>query len=225
MIREAAKAGCWAVKFQYYKTEELYPKSHPYYSWVKQAELTIQQLAELKEAAEAEELKFICTCFKNPKHVDSLETISLEHYKIRQADSENTELIDRILQTNRTVFISCVKRTLEPYYLFNPKIKWLLCCTPKYPTSIEEVQFSRIPAFHGISDHTQDTITAFTAAVLWLYEYCETEQEYYIEKHVRLDGDEDCLEKEWSVTFSQIANLTSKLNMLEKASFAPKIPP
>ena len=49
IIRECKKAGVDAVKFQMWKAEELYNKSHPNWNEIKRSELSFQMAKKLKD--------------------------------------------------------------------------------------------------------------------------------------------------------------------------------
>lgn len=217
MVRQAKRAGADYCKLQYYHVEDLYSPKHPYFKAVKKAQLSIEQIQKIKRYAEAKDLKFVCTVFKDPELVDDLESIGVEYFKIREADSGNYKLISRVLQTGRQMFISTLRLPADANLLYHPRIKWLLA-TPFYPCPAERMEIHRVPAFKGLSDHTKGITLALAAITVWLYS--RPQGEFYLEKHVRLDRDEDCLEKEWSITFTQLANLIKKVEKLEKAKWS-----
>lgn len=219
MIEKAKESKCDAVKFQYYKTDQIYKPSHKLYNEVKQVQLSIDQIAELKKHAEELNIDFICTLFNDPKLVEDLEKIGLKHYKIREADSGNRNLIDKVLETGKPVFVSTQKIPLELYYMYHPKITWLYCC-PKYPPSDEDIDLNYVTTFNGFSDHTTDITAALGAAALALSKGLDF---FYIEKHVTLSHEMDNLDKAVSIDFRELEDLVNHVRKLEKFQYS-KIP-
>jgi sialic acid synthase SpsE len=95
----------------------------------------------------------------------------VKRFKIREFDSrqllenKTTELIEKVLETNKEVIISS-QHSLENSKFYNhPKIKWLYC-VPKYPCSLEEIDFSELNKFDGFSNHCPQIIAPLSAAIL-----------------------------------------------------------
>ena len=63
IIRECKKAGVDAVKFQMWKAEELYNKSHPNWNEIKRSELSFQMAKKLKEFSDKQKIEFFCSAF------------------------------------------------------------------------------------------------------------------------------------------------------------------
>lgn len=216
MIEKAKDAGANAVKTQYFKTDQLFKKSHKLYDKVKEAELSIHEILDLKKHANNLKIDFVCTVFKDPELVKDLEKIELERYKIREADSQNRELIDRVLQTGKPVFISTQKIPLELTYMYHPRITWMYCC-PRYPPLDEDIDLNYVTAFHGFSDHTTGITAPIGAAAIALSKAIEP---FVIEKHVTLDHEIDNLDKAVSVDFKELEDLVNHIRRLEKFQYS-----
>ena len=213
MIEKAKKAGADFVKLQYYKTHMLFRKEHPLYKKVKQAQLSIRKIEELKSYAEEEvKIPLVCTPFISPKLVDDLEKIGLNYYKIREADSQNKDLIDRVLKTGKIVFISTRTFPVDAYYLYHPKIKWLFCL-PFYPPKLEQFQINRVGVFDGFSNHFPNIVVPLSAAIMAV---SKGKKEYYIEVHVVLTHAMDVVDSAVSLDFGEFETLIKYVRMIEK---------
>lgn len=216
MIERAQEAGANAVKFQYYKVEQLFKKSHKLYKKVKEAQLSINQIAELKKHAKDLGIDFVCTVFKDPKLVDDLEKIGLERYKIRQADSQNRELIDRVLKTGKPVFISTQQIPLELYLMYHPRITWMYCL-PEYPPRDKDLDLNYVTSFQGFSDHTKGITATIGTVALALSKGIE---HFAIEKHVTLSHELKTLDRKVSIDFPQLKMLVDHVRRLEKFQYS-----
>jgi len=213
MIRKSRESGASFVKLQYYKTEMLYGREHPLFEKVKEAELTINQIEELREFAEKEvEIPLVCTVFVEPKLVDDLERIGLSYYKVREADSQNKALIDRVLKTGKPVFISTRQLPIEPYYLYNPHIHWLYV-NIHYPPELSEFELHRVAVFDGFSCHFPNILVPLAAAVM---AKAENKKEYYIEAHVTLSHQMDVIDSKVSIDFSELKKLIEQVRLVEQ---------
>ena len=217
MISKSKEAGCWAVKLQYYKTEQLYDKNHPLFEKVKEAELSINQIAELKDYAESLGMNFVCTVFKDPKLVDDLEGIGLNYFKVRCADSQNYKLIDKVLKArNELVFISTTKLPLNPRYLYHPKIRWMYC-NPHYPPRLEEFEIDKVAVFQGFSNHFPSIVPPLAAAIVAKH---RNRKEFFIEVHVMLNRSMDVVDKAVSLDFKELKTLINYLKQVERFSWS-----
>ena len=63
IIRECKKADVDAVKFQMWKAEDLYNKSHPNWNEIKRSELSFQMAKKLKKFSDKEKIEFFCSAF------------------------------------------------------------------------------------------------------------------------------------------------------------------
>lgn len=213
MIRRTKEAGAWACKLQCYKAENLYAKDQPLYSKVKEAELNIEEIAELKLYAEKTVgVNFVCTVFVDPKLVDGLESIGLKYFKIRCADSANKELIERVLKTGKPAFISAQRLPVEARYLYHPQLTYLYC-NPFYPPRLSEFELNRVAVFEGFSCHFPNIIVPLAAAIM---AKAMNKKEYYIETHVTLDHSIDNVDKAVSIDFKELAELIRHIRMIEE---------
>jgi sialic acid synthase SpsE len=211
MIAEAKEAGATMVKFQLLKADLLFKPEHPLYSRVKEAELTIQQLAELKGLADALEIDFFATPFYLDA-VGELESIGVKRYKIREKDSANMDLINKVLETGKEVFISTTKLPLSPFLLYHPQIKYLYCLA-KYPPEDNDLDLKQFEVFNGFSDHFPHISAAIAATSVALTAGCNF---FVLEKHVTLSHDLDNLDKAVSIDFTELKELVTHVRRIEK---------
>lgn len=101
--------------------------------------------------------------------------------KIRFKDHENQELIDKALDTDRTVLISVPYRPIGQY-MYHPRIKWMYCVSRNgvalYPPEPEDFNLDLSSTCDGFSSHFPHTLFDLAYAINRLPE------EAYIEKHV-----------------------------------------
>ena len=76
IIHECKKAGANAVKFQMWRAEDLYTRSHPNWKNIKKSELTFDKIRKIKEYSDKEGIEFFCSAFY-PEAVDFLESLNV----------------------------------------------------------------------------------------------------------------------------------------------------
>lgn len=209
MILEAKRAGADLVKMQMYSENEI--RESPYYDELRKRMLTPELVKEFKQYSEHIRIEWFCTPM-NLEAVDILNELGVKKFKVRERDSENYPLINKVLETDKTVFISTTRLPTSPHYLYHPNIRWLYA-TPKYPYPIEEVELYRIPAFRGISDHTQGWTLALASAAIAVS--CDL-PEFIIEKHITLSHDLPCIDANVSIDFKELSELIKHVRVLEK---------
>jgi N,N'-diacetyllegionaminate synthase len=236
MIDAAEDAGADAVKFQYYVWEDIendYPLSDPQLrAIVAKSQLSLDQLAELRDYAKSVGLGWVCTAFKRPRRIAELASLKPDAIKIRFHDFE-IGFIQKALATDvPLVLASCAAPPIENMAVYyHPRCRWLYCI-PKYPPAPEDFDAARSTGFHGFSDHFPNLTASLVAAAL-----TRREDDYIIEKHVMLDPvdpknlvpfspEQDIYHKEGhfdkppdyavSITFKQLKELVKHLRLMEK---------
>ena len=81
IIQECKKANADAVKFQMWKAEELYDKSHPNWNEIKRSELSFQMAKKLKKFSDKQKIEFFCSAFY-PDAVKFLTSIGVKKFKV-----------------------------------------------------------------------------------------------------------------------------------------------
>lgn len=203
MIKEAAKTGVDAVKFQTYKAEKLVRKSEGWATkrFTKLA-FTEDQFIELAGIARGLGIHFMSTPF-DLDAVDFLDAY-VPAFKIASGDITFLQMIQKIAGKNKPIMLSTgasnideIRRAIDVIGKTNPDLfkknrVTVLHCVCSYPTPPSEANLLSIPFLAdilgvpvGYSDHTQGTTACLAAAALGAS---------IIEKHFDLEGNEDAFE-------------------------------
>jgi N,N'-diacetyllegionaminate synthase len=207
MIVNAKNAGCSAVKFQSF-TEELI-KNHPEKSRLIKSSIDGTNINEISEITKKNNIEFLCTPMY-PHAVNIIEPF-VKKFKIREYDSrkifdgEESEIFENVIKTNKEILMSCHKSPKSLPCYGNHKIKYLYC-VPKYPTSLEELDFIKISDFDGYSNHSPEIIAPLTAVILGTK---------IIEIHVTNNKNENYIDNNVSLDFNELKVL---IQMFEKVS-------
>lgn len=204
LIDGAAKAGCNAVKFQFFRAKKMYVKKagdylktngkkEDIFELVKSAELPENWIPKLKKYANDNGLEFFSTAC-DEESADILEKNNMPAYKIASYEITHIPLLRHIAKKGKPVIFSSAGATIEEIEsalkVFeeekNNEIV-LMHCIGKYPAPLEDLNLNvinslkkRFPeAVIGYSDHSLDPITAPRAAV--------SIGAKVIEKHITLD--------------------------------------
>lgn len=191
LIDSAAECGADAIKFQTYKTQELFPPDHPDYKKFQQTEFTLKTYRELKSHAEEKNMVFLST----PFDVDSLqmlESLDVEAIKIGSGEVTHLAFLKRVAQTNKPVILSSgmstvpeIQTAVQTLLGSNCKGLALLHCVSAYPCPPEKANIRMVSFLKkhfnlltGYSDHTTCDTAAMSAVALGA---C------ILEKHFTLD--------------------------------------
>lgn len=196
LVRQAARSGADAVKFQTFRTEHFIdPTNSARFTQLKSYELTGDQFRDLAELAKSLNLLFMSTPF-DLGSVDLLESL-VDAFKISSGDLPFFPLISHVLRTKKPVVLSTgasdidlIKRTLGHMQKESKKQNWadriaLLHCVSSYPAPPDQINLRAIPLLAkrfpcqiGYSDHTLGIEAAIAAVGLGAR---------IIEKHFTLD--------------------------------------
>ncbi|MGI0022957.1 MAG: N-acetylneuraminate synthase family protein, partial [Nitrososphaeraceae archaeon] len=152
MMMVAKGSGCDAVKFQAY--EDNMVKNHPERSRLIKSTISKLNIETINGLAKSVGIEWFCT----PMYPEAVEILDsyVKRFKIRVADgkplleNKTSELFEQILKTNKEIIISCQTSPRGCKYFGYSKIRWLYC-VPKYPCSLEELDFRDIKNFDGFS--------------------------------------------------------------------------
>lgn len=196
MIREAAKTGVHAVKFQTIRAESLVSRRNVQrYDQLKSFEFKESEFLRLSETVRNEGLMFLST----PFDIDSVDYLNpiVPAFKIASGDNNFYPLLDKIAQTGKPVIISSglsdIKNIRRAKNFI--KKKWMeknikqdiaiLHCVSSYPVPIEEINLSAIKTISntlkcivGYSDHSLGIESAVLSIALGAR---------IVEKHFTLD--------------------------------------
>ena len=180
MITYAWEAGAFGIKFQLFNEETI--KDSPLKERLSKIILSEQNIEDFNEHVKRLKLAFVLT----PMYLEAIDLAAkyADLIKIRFKDHENQELIDKALDTGKTVLISVPYRPIGQY-MYHPRIKWLYCVSRNgialYPPEPEDFNLDVAASCDGFSSHFSHTLFDLAYAINRLPE------EAYIEKHVMLD--------------------------------------
>jgi len=181
LIEAAAESGADYVKFQSYTSNYLAAKNSPSY-WDLSEEPTKSQIElfskydsftredyfKLAGVSKSLGIGFMSTCFDN-NWVDHLDPI-LPSFKIASADITNFQLLSKIANKNKPIFLSTgaatfseIDAAINVIRRYNSNKIALLHCVLNYPTASKNASLGRISSLSrafpeheiGYSDHTK----------------------------------------------------------------------
>ena len=186
MIKEAAKAGADAIKFQSFNQKNLFATK----SYTRTLKLKDDALNEIDkivfkkewyepliEEAKKNKIIFMTTPFS----IDSVYDINnyeIPIIKIASCDIDNIPLLDAVAKTKKPVILSTGlaynKDIKEALKILKKNEVALLHCSVEYPTPINKARLNRINVMKklfkdyiiGYSDHTIGIESSITAAIL-----------------------------------------------------------
>lgn len=235
LIKAAANAGCDAVKFQTFRTENLVTKtaekakyqeintetSESQFEMLKKLELTSANFQYLKEVCEEYNIEFMSTPF-DEESVVVLENLNIKTYKISSGDLTNKRLLECVAKTGKDIILSTGMATEEE---IEEALNWikksgnnsitLLHCTSNYPTSYEDVNMNAMirmkEKFHipvGYSDHTLGIEVPIMAVAMGAQ---------VIEKHITLSKEMQGPDHAASLDINELTQMVKGIRNIEKA--------
>ena len=199
MVGAARDAGADVFKVQIYSPERILDLDDPliqeHWDVIKAAELSFEQVCDLKNLCDAAEIEFLASVF-HPDRVEWTEKIGMKRYKIASRSVYNDELAKAVAATGKDVILSWGyydSQKGQPAICrleAQTGIQRYLYCVSKYPALLEDLAFtggdgfsifggmSFTDYFYGFSDHT----VGITAAVVAMSLGAKI-----IEKHFTLD--------------------------------------
>lgn len=236
MIKEAARAGADAIKFQTYKAEKIASRfSPPYWDTTKEPttsqyelfkkfdKLAAKDYQSLAGYAKKEGIIFMSTPFDR----DAVNFLSelMPVFKIASADINNFLLLKEIAKKQKPIFLSTgaasVKEIREAIKIINKEGNnqiALLHCVLNYPTKYENANLKMILGLKkefpdyliGYSDHTLPDERMITLTSSYLL------GARIIEKHFTLDKSIFGNDHFHSMDVSDLKNFKNNLQILEK---------
>ena len=218
IIRECKKAGVDAVKFQMWKAEELYNKSHPNWNEIKRSELSFQMAKKLKEFSDKQKIEFFCSAFY-PDGVKFLISIGVKKFKIASrtcmlTDPNSLEVLQEKARSKKEVFISMGmggnKKRISKMFKKN---KTTFCyCISDYPLNFEKINWRDAIKYDGFSDHTMDVLAPIIFTVL---KKQKKSKRIYIEKHVKMNNSKGP-DASTSITTENLSEMVKLIRIIEK---------
>jgi sialic acid synthase SpsE len=219
MIDAAVSAGVDAVKFQTYITEKRTFPGSPIFDILKKCELPFQAFKELKEYSNAKKVEFFSTPFDD-ESVDYLNSIGCDLYKVASFDVVNIPFLKKVAKTGKPVILSVgmsnldeVRTAYDTLSQYTKNIA-LLHCISAYPTQEADANLAAVHTLQrefdcviGQSDHTDGILVPL---------YAVAAGAQIIEKHFKLDGQDDCVDSPVSITTTQTKKMVEEIRRLEK---------
>lgn len=208
MMNHAKEIGCDAVKFQAFQEDTI--SNHPQASRLIKSSISKSNIHQINELAESVKIEWFCTPMY-PEAVDMLDPF-VKRFKIRVADAKTildnkkSEILERILKTEKEIIISSEVSPVNSNYYLHPKIKWLYC-VPRYPCELTDLDFRNISHFDGYSNHCPNFIAPLTAAILG---------SNIIEIHITSDKSKDFFDNNVSFDYHELTDLVKAIKHSEK---------
>jgi|TARA_B100002052_G_scaffold199369_1_gene181931 N,N'-diacetyllegionaminate synthase len=192
LIKHAKNAGADFVKFQCYSSNDLvtdkakkakyqkkFKKKETQKDMLKQYELSLAQLKELKKFSKKIGIKFLLSVF-DVESLKKFKSLNLNIVKIPSGELNNFQLLEQILKYNLEIILSTgmskfveISKTINYLKKKNKKKITVLHCISSYPTHPKDVQIYnmlKIKKNHnidvGFSDHTDSYEAAIAATTL-----------------------------------------------------------
>lgn len=219
MVDAAASAGVDAVKFQTYLTEKRTFPGSPIFDILKKCELPFEAFKELKEYSNAKNVEFFSTPFDD-ESVDYLNSIGCDLYKVASFDVVNIPFLTKVAKTGKPVILSVGMSNSDEIRTAYNTLKEhtnniaLLHCISAYPTKEEDANLAAVHTLQnefdcvvGQSDHTADILVPL---------YAVAAGAQIIEKHFKLDGQDDCIDNPVSISTTQTKKMVEEIRRVER---------
>ena len=208
MMKKAKEIGCDAVKFQAYNENIL--GDHPQKKRLLKSAISTDNIEQINSISKEIDIEWMCT----PMYTEAVDFLDpyVKRFKIRTFDGKalvnnnSTELIERILQTNKEIIVSSETSPKNSEFYNHPLIKWLYC-VPKYPCSLSDLDFNNFDDFQGYSNHCRNIIAPLFSVI---------RGGEILEIHVTNDQSKDYVDNSVSFDFKELKELLSRIRDSEK---------
>ena len=245
LIKEAAKAGADAVKFQTFKTDNIvtkvaelaeYQKKHlpcisSQYNMLKNLEIDYEQHLELMQYAKDQKIMFMSSGFDFESN-NMLNSLNIKLFKIPSGEITNLPYLRQIGSFKKDTILSTGMSTLGEIETAidvlisngckKSQIKVLHCST-QYPTSMDDVNLQSMVTIKnafdievGYSDHTTGIEVSIAAVALG---------GRIIEKHLTLDREMEGPDHKASIEPAEFKKMVNSIRNIEKALGSSKNAP
>ena len=229
LVKEAAKNGADAIKFQTYTAEGLYSTKCPLFSYVpisayeliKKVQHPREWLPILNDIANKNNIDFTSSAF-DYEAVDLLEQINVPFHKIASCEIVDLDLIEYVAKKQKPVIISTgmanigeIEDAVNVMLKINNNNIILLHCNTIYPTPFEAVNLKAIETLKrvfeypvGFSDHTLGIHISLAAVSLGAK---------VIERHFTLDKSQEGPDHAVALDPSDLKELVINVRDIEKS--------
>ena len=208
MMRDAKNAGCDAVKLQAF--DEKIVSENPEKNRLLKSSVSRDNIEQINSISKKMSIEWYCTPMY-PDAIDFLDSF-VKRYKIRYNDSlplhenKTTPLISKALETEKQIIVSTQRSPKQLELYNNNNVKWLYV-VPKYPCSINELDFSNLSDFDGFSNHCIHFLAPLSAVMLGAK---------MIEIHVTSNKDKDFIDNPVSFDTNETKKLVTLIRYAEK---------
>ena len=224
IIKECKNAGADAVKFQMWRAEDLYDKSHPSWNEIRKSELSFEMVKKIKMFADKEKIEFFCSAFY-PEAVKFLISINVKKFKIASrtclfTDPYSKEVLEKKASSKKDIIISMGmggdKKKIRKIF---DKNKTIFCyCISDYPLEFKKINWADAVKFDGLSDHTMDILSPVLFTIL---KKQKNSKKIYIEKHVKLENSKGP-DASTSISTVMLSEMIRQIRLIEKSELHKK---
>lgn len=199
MITKSKNVGCDVVKFQSFNEKNL--GNHPEKSKLLKCAINKKNIDMIDDIAKSVGIEWFCT----PMNLDAVELIDpyVTRFKIRELDgrilleNKTNDIIDKILKTDKEIFVSSSNSPRKSVFWNNSRINWMYC-VPKYPCDLSDLDFKNFGDFSGYSNHCTDFLAPLSAVLFGAK---------ILEIHTTLDKTQGFVDNNVSYDFSELEKL------------------
>ena len=207
MLINAKSAGFDSVKFQAFNESVI--GDHPKKNQLLSTSISKENIKKIDTLTSNIGIDWFCT----PMYIEAVDLLLpyVKRFKIREFDgrllikNEITPLVQKILDTNKDIFISVTSLPNFSKFQNNKQIKWLYC-VPKYPCNLEDIDFKNIKNFNGYSNHCNDENAIIDIAKMGIE---------IIEIHVTQDKKVDYIDNPVSFDFDECKKIINKIKQVK----------
>jgi len=228
LIDAAADADADAVKFQTFRSKKLFVESaaedDSILDTFEQLEMPYDWIPTLSEYADKRGITFLSTPF-DPDSVDALADY-VPAFKIASSSLTDHPLLRYVAQTGKPMIVSTGVHTRSEIaeavaVLEEEEADFaLLHCVSSYPTPLDQIRVSMVEQLNewfdvqiGLSDHTEDPVTAPTAAVAL--------GATVVEKHLTTDSSREGADHSMALEPDELSSMVDAIRRTESAIGTP----
>ena len=157
LIHAASENGADVAKFQVFDAKETFGiEGNDWFEYNQKTQLKRDDVNILSEECCKLNIEFMASVF-HKRYIDWLEGVNVKRYKIASREIKNKALIEAHIKTSKPLIISLGFWDDDQFPNINHSAEVdFLYCISKYPTNIEDLNFSRVDfnKYSGFSDHT-----------------------------------------------------------------------